>query len=280
MAYVTVPKDLDRIKNKVAFNLTMRQVVCLGIAAAIGAPFYFAARDILGTSNAATGMVALMLPVFFFALYEKDGLPLEKVLMNMINVRFIRPAERKFNKTGNGKTVKEGLKISDSKRRGKQMNSKAVKDDGKKRTAIKRNETTIAEEINENMAEEGKRDVVVLSFEHPDGDDKDRVISGDFILKEMAGKLNGMEESQAFFETENIEGNAVTSKAVSDGKSQEEDMEMSIAGSDADKQQTEDSLVSSCEKERSRYILYEPLTTQEAYLNSLLENLGGGVAKV
>ena len=31
MAYVTVPKDLDRVKNKVAFNLTMRQAVCLAI---------------------------------------------------------------------------------------------------------------------------------------------------------------------------------------------------------------------------------------------------------
>ena len=152
------------------------------------------------------------------------------------------------------------------------MNSKAVKDDGKKRTAIKRNETTIAEEINENMAEDGKREVVVLSFEHPDGDDKDRVISEDFILKEMAGKLNRMDESQAFFETENIGKNA-----VSDEKSQEEDMEMSIAGFDADRQQTEDFLVPSYEKEHPRYILYEPLTTQEAYLNSLLENLGGGV---
>ena len=98
MAYVTVPKDLDRVKNKVAFNLTMRQAVCLAIAAAVGIPFYIAARDILGVSNATTGMAILMLPVFFFALYEKDGLPLEKVLMNMANVKLIRPAERKYGR--------------------------------------------------------------------------------------------------------------------------------------------------------------------------------------
>ena len=32
MAYVSVPKDLTKVKNKVAFNLTKRQIICLGIA--------------------------------------------------------------------------------------------------------------------------------------------------------------------------------------------------------------------------------------------------------
>ena len=32
MAYVTVPKDLTKVKNKVAFNLTKRQIVCLSDA--------------------------------------------------------------------------------------------------------------------------------------------------------------------------------------------------------------------------------------------------------
>lgn len=91
MAYVSVPKDLTKVKNKVAFNLTKRQIVCLGIAVAVGLPFYFLTKGTIGTSNAATGMVLLMLPAFLFAMYEKDGMPLEKVLMNIITVQFLRP---------------------------------------------------------------------------------------------------------------------------------------------------------------------------------------------
>lgn len=91
MAYVSVPKDLTKVKNKVAFNLTKRQIICLGIAAVIGLPFYFLTRGAIGNSNAATGMVLLMLPAFLFAMYEKDGMPLEKVLMNIITVRFLKP---------------------------------------------------------------------------------------------------------------------------------------------------------------------------------------------
>ncbi len=96
MAYVSVPKDLTKVKNKVAFNLTARQIVCFAAAAAIGFPFYFLTRDYIGTSNAASCMALLMLPVFMFALYEKDGMPLEKILFNMIRVKFLRPAIRRY----------------------------------------------------------------------------------------------------------------------------------------------------------------------------------------
>ena len=63
MAYVSVPKDLTKVKNKVAFNLTKRQIICLGIALAVGLPFYFLTKGTIGTSNAATGMVLLMLVI-------------------------------------------------------------------------------------------------------------------------------------------------------------------------------------------------------------------------
>ena len=96
MAFVSVPKDLTKIKNKVVLNLTKRQIVCLAIAAAVGLPFYFLTKKYIGTSNAATGMVLLMLPAFLFAMYEKDGMPLEKVLYNIINVKFKKPAVRRY----------------------------------------------------------------------------------------------------------------------------------------------------------------------------------------
>lgn len=96
MAYVSVPKDLTKVKTKVLFNLTKRQIICIGIAAAIGLPFYFLTREALGTSNAATGMVMLMLPAFLFALFEKDGMPLERILFNIIRVKMLNPGIRPY----------------------------------------------------------------------------------------------------------------------------------------------------------------------------------------
>ena len=44
MPYVNVPNDLSKIKTKLAFNLTKRQLVCFGIAATVGIPSYLLAR--------------------------------------------------------------------------------------------------------------------------------------------------------------------------------------------------------------------------------------------
>ena len=35
MAFVPVPKDLNRVKTKVMFNLTKRQLICFALAAAV-----------------------------------------------------------------------------------------------------------------------------------------------------------------------------------------------------------------------------------------------------
>lgn len=40
MAYVPIPKDLKKVKTKVAFNLTKRQLIGFTIAGMIGIPIY------------------------------------------------------------------------------------------------------------------------------------------------------------------------------------------------------------------------------------------------
>ena len=44
MAYVPVPKDLSKVKTKVAFNLTKRQIVCFAAALLFGLPLGFSAN--------------------------------------------------------------------------------------------------------------------------------------------------------------------------------------------------------------------------------------------
>ena len=41
MAYVTVPKDLSKIKTKVFFGLTKRQLICFTPAVLLGVPLFF-----------------------------------------------------------------------------------------------------------------------------------------------------------------------------------------------------------------------------------------------
>ena len=96
MAYVNVPKDLNKIKSKVLFNLTKRQLICFGVAALMGVPLFFLLKDSAGTTAAAMVMILVMLPGFLFGVYEKNGQPLEVVLRQMIESCFIRPKERPY----------------------------------------------------------------------------------------------------------------------------------------------------------------------------------------
>ena len=52
MPYVNVPNDLSKIKTKIAFNLTKRQLICFGIGAAVGIPTYLLTRQAIGNTGA------------------------------------------------------------------------------------------------------------------------------------------------------------------------------------------------------------------------------------
>ena len=96
MAYVTVPKDLTKVKSKVMFGLTKRQLVCFGAAALIGVPLFFLLRGTVNSSTATVCMIVVMLPLFLLAMYEKDGQPLEVIAGQIIQTVFLRPKERPY----------------------------------------------------------------------------------------------------------------------------------------------------------------------------------------
>ena len=66
----------------------------------MGVPSYLLARNALGNTAALFLMLGIMLPAFLLEMYEKDGLPLEKVVKNIIRAKYLRPGVRPY-KTGN-----------------------------------------------------------------------------------------------------------------------------------------------------------------------------------
>lgn len=103
-AYVSIPRDFSKVKDKIFLNLTRRQLICFSTAALIGVPFFFSLKRTGNVSLAALGMMAVMIPFFLVALYEKDGQPLEVVLWHVIQAQFIRPRIRPYQ-TNNYYTV-------------------------------------------------------------------------------------------------------------------------------------------------------------------------------
>lgn len=96
--HVDMVKDPTRVKSRFIGSFTKRQVVCYGIAALIGIPFYLLTKDVIGKETAALFMAVLMFPPIMASLYEKDGLPAEKYVARFVRWRFLRPMKRIYKK--------------------------------------------------------------------------------------------------------------------------------------------------------------------------------------
>ena len=143
MAYVPVPKDLTKVKTKVMFNLTKRQLICFTGGALLGVPLFFLLRGSAGNSTAALCMMFVMLPFFMLAMYEKHGQPLEKIVGNIIRVTVIRPRQRPYQ-TNNFYAVLKRQEMLDKEvydivHRNKKMAAPAVRKNRGKSCAASQN---------------------------------------------------------------------------------------------------------------------------------------------
>lgn len=105
--YVKVPRDLSQVKSKFLFNLTKRQLLCFSIAALIGLPVYFLLKKTGNPTVATLGMMAVMLPMFMLAMYERNGQPLEVIFKQYIQANFIRPKYRPYQTKNDFMTILE-----------------------------------------------------------------------------------------------------------------------------------------------------------------------------
>ena len=126
MAYVSVPKDLNKIKTKVALRMTKRQLICFGTAVVIGIPAYIFTRGSIGNTSAVLLMMGIMAPFFLLAMYEKDGLPAEKLVRNFIRTKFYW-SEIRYYRTDNFYSLKNLTGNEESTLAKKQNDKKPAK---------------------------------------------------------------------------------------------------------------------------------------------------------
>ncbi|MGL4791518.1 MAG: PrgI family protein [Anaerotignaceae bacterium] len=96
MAYVSIPKDLNAVKTKVIFNLTKRQLIFFSLAGVVGLPIFFILKGSIDITIATFVMMVVMLPFFFFAMYEKHGQPPEVLIKQIYMVKKGLPKERPY----------------------------------------------------------------------------------------------------------------------------------------------------------------------------------------
>ena len=96
MAYVTIPKDLTKVKYKVMFGLTKRQLICFGAVALIGVPLFFLLKSSISSSAVTLCMILVMLPFFLLAMYERHGQPLEVIAGQIVQAKGAAISDQQF----------------------------------------------------------------------------------------------------------------------------------------------------------------------------------------
>lgn len=94
--YISAPRDFSKVKSKVFFNLTKRQIICFSLGAMIGVPTFFLIKRFGNVTVATLGMMISMMPLFFLAMYEKNEQPLEVYIEHFIEATFKRPKVRPY----------------------------------------------------------------------------------------------------------------------------------------------------------------------------------------
>ena len=133
--YANVPRDLTRVKSKLFFNLTKRQILCFGAALLVGLPLFFLIRRTGNMTLAAMTMILVMLPFFFLAMYEKNGQPLEVILRHFVTARFKRPKIRKYQTENVFRKAVRNRPISGRNRHAREKKGSKVKGNPAENTA-------------------------------------------------------------------------------------------------------------------------------------------------
>lgn len=135
-SYISVPRDLTKVRSKIIFNMTKRQLICFSLAALVGVPSFFVLKNITGNISAATlGMMFIAMPFFFFSMYERNGQKPETVLKHIYETKVKRPKVRPY-KTDNYYAALKRYADAERDIDNLIMYSQAMKDESKRREGV------------------------------------------------------------------------------------------------------------------------------------------------
>lgn len=83
IAYVKVPKDILKIREKWFFNLTKREIITLILSGILGYVSYLLLKQYIDT-NALYISAIIFILIFLFGFYDDDGIFLENKIMDYI----------------------------------------------------------------------------------------------------------------------------------------------------------------------------------------------------
>lgn len=116
---VSIPKELKKIKSKLFFGLTKRQLIGFGTAIAVGLAVFLLVKELVNIDIAMYALFIAVAPIFFITIYTKDGMPAEKWIKLILEYKYLNPLKRTFRVTKANKelAIERGMKFGKRKRK-------------------------------------------------------------------------------------------------------------------------------------------------------------------
>lgn len=100
MISVDIPKDIRDYKEKMAFGLTLRQMVATGVAVGTCVPLYLVGKNYVSEDIMSWVVIAIALPCAGMGFITKNGMPFETYIWSILKQQLIYPQKTKY-KTDN-----------------------------------------------------------------------------------------------------------------------------------------------------------------------------------
>jgi hypothetical protein len=96
MIEVKIPKEIRTYKEKLFFNLNLRQTLCIVLALAINIPLYIFIRPYIGDEIAGWIIIFTAVPLFLIGFFNYNGMPFEQFIVCFLKFQFLTPQKRKY----------------------------------------------------------------------------------------------------------------------------------------------------------------------------------------
>lgn len=91
---IKINKEIRKYKEKIYFNLTLRQLVSVILGLGIAVPVFFFGRKYIGDDAVAWIIILVVMPIFAIGFIEVNGMTFEKLMVQILKFEFIKPKER------------------------------------------------------------------------------------------------------------------------------------------------------------------------------------------
>jgi hypothetical protein len=93
-----IPKEISTFKEKLLFNLNLRQTICVAGALTVNVPLYIYLRNVLKMRDSKVSWIVLLIAAIFFSIgfFNYNGMPTEKFIYTIIKNGFILPQKRVY----------------------------------------------------------------------------------------------------------------------------------------------------------------------------------------